>query len=341
MENNASKPWLHQWFEHIWYHNGRGKYLLAPLTAIFCLLSKIRRWQCERQRTEFADTPIIIVGNITVGGTGKTPMVVKLVELLKQAGYSPGIISRGYKGTAKKWPQSVTASTSTDLVGDEPVLLAARSNVPVVVGPDRNTDIRYIINKFACDVVISDDGMQHYKMPRDIEIAVIDGDRLFGNGWCLPAGPLRERISRLKDCKFRVLNGDGSNQSNDLITHSMQLQGNVLKNVSNDTTLALNELTETTVHAVTGIGNPDRFFKQLEKANIDVIPHGFADHHLFRKSDIVFGDDYPVIMTEKDAVKCRQFQTENCWYLPVEARLSNSFEQDLMTELKSIQSCNS
>jgi len=165
----------------------------------------MRRWQHECKRSNNVEAPVIVIGNITVGGTGKTPLVIKLAKLLKDAGYSPGIISRGYKGTAEEWPQRVIPSTPPHLVGDEPVLMAASTGVPVVAGADRNTDIRCLLNHYACDVIISDDGLQHYKMPRTMELVVIDGTRRFGNGWCLPAGPLRESVSRLDKVDFVLL----------------------------------------------------------------------------------------------------------------------------------------
>ena len=327
-----NKPLLHRWLENIWYHNGFGKYLLIPFTPLFCLIVFIRRWQHERKRGEIAKVPVIVVGNITVGGTGKTPLVISIVNLLKQAGYSPGIISRGYKGTAEEWPQRVIPSTPPKLVGDEPVLMASRTQVPVVVGPDRNTDIRYLLNHYNCDVIVSDDGLQHYRMPRSLEIVVIDGKRRFGNGWCLPAGPLRERISRLKNIDLCVVNADSETD----IAHGeyrMQLQGKTIVNLSTAETLPLDEFSNQNVHAVTGIGNPERFFTTLQSHGLKVIPHSFVDHHHFQKEDLIFAEDYPVIITEKDAVKCRKFQTTNCWYLPVTAELSEDFNKALLESL--------
>ena len=328
-----NKPWLHQWLENIWYNDGLGKYLLIPLTPLFCFIAFVRRWQHTRQQSSKTTVPVIVVGNITVGGTGKTPLVIKITNLLKEAGYSPGIISRGYKGTAEEWPQRVIPSTPAHLVGDEPVLMASRTHVPVVVGADRNMDIRCLLNHHQCDIIISDDGLQHYKMPRSLEIIVIDGSRRFGNGWCLPAGPLRERVSRIKDGNLCVVNGSSETKihKNEYL---MQLQGDTLINLSSASQMQLTELKGQKVYAVTGIGNPDRFYSTLQNAGLDIIPHSFSDHHLFQKDDLIFEHDYPVIITEKDAVKCRKFQTSNCWYLPVNASLNADFDHSLLQSIK-------
>lgn len=328
-----NKPWLHKWLENIWYNDGLGKYLLIPLTPLFCLIAFIRRWQQTQQQSTAINVPIIVIGNITVGGTGKTPLVIKVVNLLKEAGYSPGIISRGYKGTAEEWPQRVIPSTPPHLVGDEPVLMASRTHVPVVVGADRNTDIRCLLNHYQCNVIVSDDGLQHYKMPRSLEIIVIDGLRRFGNGWCLPAGPLRERTSRLDNSSFCVVNGEGDHQRQNQ-EYLMRLQGNLLINLSSAAQMQLSELKGKKVYAATGIGNPDRFYSALQSAGLDIIPHSFSDHHHFQKEDLTFEYDYPILITEKDAVKCRRFQTSNCWYLPVNAILNTAFDDALLQQLK-------
>jgi len=332
----SNKPWLHQYLENIWYNNSAGKYALLPLTLLYCFISTLRRWKQECQRPQTEDIPIIVVGNISVGGTGKTPLVVHIVKQLQQAGYSPAIISRGYKGKAKEWPQHVTATTPPHLVGDEPVLLATQTHVPIVVGPNRNINIRCLLNHHSCNIIVSDDGLQHYKMPRAIEVIVIDAIRGFGNGWCLPAGPLREPPKRLGEGDFCVINAD-NNQHNFAIQHpnryAMHLQGDVLINLSNAKQIPLTSLAEQTVHAVTGIGHPQRFFCHLENAGLKLLTHSFADHHNFQKEDMNFQQNYPIIMTEKDAVKCRKFQSENCWYLPVKAQLSTGFTAALLARL--------
>ncbi|HHC74077.1 MAG TPA: tetraacyldisaccharide 4'-kinase [Thiothrix sp.] len=347
--DESAKPWLHRLFEKTWYAPPHWRYrglmyALLPLVPVFCVLGRYRRWQQVRSRPAKPSVPVIVVGNLTVGGTGKTPLVIYLAKLLKTAGYRPAIISRGYGGRAKTWPQNVTAASHPDLVGDEPVLMASRSHVPVVVGADRNTDIQYLLNYHKCDVILSDDGLQHYRMARQMEIIVMDGQRGFGNGWCLPAGPLREPIKRWLHSDFRLINMDAhtplssdarryqqtsqsDNTHTDKHTYQMQLVGQQLISLNHHAPKALSDFAGQTVHAVSGIGHPERFFKQLRAQGLQLIPHSFSDHHRFNKAELCFNEDYPIIMTEKDAVKCRGFSLDNAWYLPVEAQLSEPFDQ--------------
>lgn len=332
----SNKPWLYQYLENIWYNQHAGKYALLPLTLLYCLISYLRRWKQQCQRPETEHIPIIVVGNISVGGTGKTPLVIYIVKQLQQAGYSPAIISRGYKGKAKEWPQRVISTTSPYLVGDEPVLLATQTDVPIVVGPDRNMNIRCLLNHHACDIIISDDGLQHYKMPRAVEVIVVDAMRGFGNGWCLPAGPLRESPQRINEGDFCVINGENM-PPHLAIQHpnryTMRIQGDSLVNLSNTQQIPLSTLAAQNVHVVTGIGHPQRFFNHLQNAGLKLVTHSFADHHNFQQEDLNFSHNYPIIMTEKDAVKCRKFQSDNCWYLPVKAHLSTDFTKTLLAKL--------
>jgi tetraacyldisaccharide 4'-kinase len=259
--------------------------------------------------------PVVVVGNITVGGTGKTPLVSWLAGHLRQAGYRPGIVSRGYGGNAKTWPRAVTPDSDPAEVGDEPVLLARRAGCPVVVGPDRVADARMLLSEHDCDLIIADDGLQHLALGRDLEIAVVDGMRRLGNGRCLPAGPLREPAARLAGVDFQVCNG--SPQGEEL---GMQLSGGRLHRVGEDDIVADPAgLAGAPVHAVAGIGNPARFFADLRGLGLEVIEHPFPDHHTYVAADIAFGDGRPVIMTEKDAVKCVAFAGPVHWYLPVQA----------------------
>ncbi|MGV6810449.1 MAG: tetraacyldisaccharide 4'-kinase [bacterium] len=351
--DESAKPWLHRLFENTWYApqdwRYRGlMYTLLPLVPVFCLLGRYRRWQQIRSRPAKPPVPVIVVGNLTVGGTGKTPLVIYLAQLLKAAGYRPAIISRGYGGRAKRWPQNVTAASHPDLVGDEPVLMASRSHVPVVVGADRNTDIQYLLNYHKCDVILSDDGLQHYRMARQMEIIVMDGQRGFGNGWCLPAGPLREPIQRWLHSDFRLINTDAhtplssdarryqqplqndapdNKEGSDKQTYKMQLVGHQLISLHDHAPKPLRDFAGQTVHAVSGIGHPERFFNQLRAQGLQLIPHSFSDHHRFNKTELCFNDAYPIIMTEKDAVKCRGFSLDSAWYLPVEAQVPETFAQ--------------
>ena len=337
---------LQQWLENIWYNNGSGKFLLMPLTAIYCAINRFQRFKYRNNKTKLP-CPVIVVGNITVGGTGKTPLTIYIVNLLKEAGYKPAIITRGYGGQASSWPQSVTSESNPQLVGDEAVLMASRTQVPVYAGANRLQSIEALTQEHDCDVIISDDGMQHYKLPRDIQIAVLDGARMLGNGWCLPAGPLRERKQRLSACDLLVVNGDISNKrKSDLQTtdfFTLYLKGTALTNLATHEQKKLEDFSVNhgfqEIHAVTGIGNPQRFFNTLkEQGGLQLKKHSFPDHHDFIETDLQFGDDLPVIMTEKDAVKCKRFSDSfaknNIWSLPVTAELDISFKKALLSLLK-------
>jgi tetraacyldisaccharide 4'-kinase len=259
--------------------------------------------------------PIIVVGNITVGGTGKTPLVVWLARFLKAHDYRPGIVCRGYRGKAAHWPQQVRADADPRAVGDEAVVLSRRSECPVVADPNRLAAVEALINHTDCNLVISDDGMQHLALGRQIEIAVIDGIRRNGNGRCLPAGPLREPVRRLREVDLIVTNGLAGRGE-----YPMRLVSGPVRNVLDEWQVRpLESFRATPVHAVAGVGHPDRFFGKLRRVGIHIIEHAFADHHDFRWNDIAFNDRLPVVMTEKDAVKCRPFAEPRHWYLPVEA----------------------
>lgn len=283
--------------------------------------------------------PVIVVGNLTVGGTGKTPLVIHLAKLLKQHGFHPGIVSRGYKRKTNDI-LFVSANSDPNFVGDEPLLLARRLFCPIVVSSDRSRGVRALLdpnqNPNSVDVVISDDGLQHYAMDRTLEILVIDGKRRFGNGWCLPAGPLREPISRAKKMDFRVVNGTGSTVLDDEV--EMELRPRILyngKNPSEQKTLA--NFQGHRVHAVAGIGNPDQFFALLRQYELKVTPHPFPDHHRFVPEDLQFSDNYPILMTEKDAVKCLDWMSEKCWVLSVDAVVNPLFDAKLISRLKDFQ----
>jgi len=337
--NNTSL--LQQWLETVWYKKGitsaLGKFLLLPLTALYCTINGFQRWYQIRNRSKSYQPPcsVIVVGNITVGGTGKTPLTIYLVKLLQQAGYKPAIITRGYGGKATSWPQSVTSETDPILAGDEAVLMANRTNVPVYAGADRLLSIEKLLESHSCNVIISDDGMQHYKLPRDIQIAVIDGKRKFGNGYCLPSGPMREPKERLNNCDLIVVNGAFEKEtSKEKQWLNMMFAGDVLVNLQTGENRAIQKITGKTVHAVTGIGNPQRFYHSLEQGGLELITHSFPDHHGFQLDDLTFNDDLLIVMTEKDAVKCKAFANDHCWYLPVTATLDEDFDVCLLALLR-------
>jgi len=299
------------------------------------MLVRIRRWAYRRGilKTYQAPVPVIIVGNLTVGGTGKTPAVIWLVNRLKQAGYHPGIISRGYGGQAKNWPQSVTASSDPRGVGDEPVLMAKRCACPVVVGPSRPDDVRCLLAAHQVDVIVSDDGLQHYALARDMEIVVLDGDRRFGNQYCLPAGPLREPMSRLLTVQFLLNNGGVPQQQESAMRLNMQQAINLFdsKKRRDIVSFAGEE-----VHAVAGIGHPKRFFNQLKSYNINIIEHEFADHFDFTAEHFALLENAPVLMTEKDAVKCFNFAKPHMWFVPVNAEIAASVADQMIEQLKNL-----
>lgn len=319
-------------YDNYLYQNGLLNTLLRPLSWLFCLLTFVRRtaYRFRLLRSYRMKAPVIIVGNLTVGGSGKTPLVVWITKVLKEAGYTPGVVSRGYGGKARYWPQQVRPDSDPYVVGDEAVLLATRCGCAMAVGPDRAKAARTLLQHTDCDVIVSDDGMQHYRLRRDIEIAVIDGVRRMGNGLCLPAGPLREPERRLKSVDFLVTNGLAMRGE-----HSMRMRGSQLYDLHDDTVRQdISSLKGTKVHAVAGIGNPSRFFNFLRKQGIVVVEHIYPDHHVFRAEDIEFDDELPLLMTEKDAVKCRRLTEKAGWYIPVEAKIDEGFKEELLRVLK-------
>ncbi len=316
--------------EHYWRRHNALSVVLLPLSWLFRVVVTLRRraYRMGWFKTHRLAVPVIIVGNITVGGTGKTPLVIWLVEFLRAQGYRPGVVTRGYGGSARM-PRSVGSEGDTRATGDEAVLLARRCACPVMIGKDRVTAARALTVQ--CDVIVSDDGLQHYGLGRDIEIAVVDGVRRFGNGLCLPAGPLREPIARLKEVDMVVMHGGATGQGE----FSMRLEPLGLRNLRDETsTRAPDDFRGHTVHAVAAIGHPQRFFDTLRAQGLSIIEHPFPDHHAFTPPDLDFADDRPVLMTEKDAVKCRGFAQPDYWYLPVQAKLDAAFDARLMQLLK-------
>lgn len=320
-------------WERTWSGDGWASRLLVPLSLLFSATVRVRRrlYRLGWFRTTRLPIPVIVVGNVTVGGTGKTPLVLWIAQRLQRQGWRPGIVTRGYGGRARCWPQRVLPETDARLVGDEPVLLARRSACPVIADPDRPRGAAGL-QTLGCDIVVADDGLQHYRLARDLEIAVIDGDRRFGNGRCLPAGPLREPLARLESVDARVVQGEPKAGE-----WGMTLQPTAFHRVGGEEHRAPAAFRDETVHAVAGIGNPGRFFAHLRALGIRVIEHPFPDHHPFVPGDLRFGDARPVVMTEKDAVKCSRFPLDNAWYLAVSAAPDPRFAEWLdnrLTELR-------
>jgi tetraacyldisaccharide 4'-kinase len=313
--------------DELWYGDHPLSLCLAPLGWAFAGITLLRRlgYAAGILPVQQVPVPVIIIGNITVGGTGKTPLIIWLANYLKERGHRPGIISRGYGGSARKWPQQVRADSNPHVVGDEPVLIARHTGCPVAVSPRRYVAARELLEHKACDVLLCDDGLQHLALDRDLEIAVVDGDRRFGNGRCLPAGPLREPVGRLKSVDMVVCNGrPGRNE------YAMAYEYGDLHSVADpNRTLSLESLHGQKINAVAGIGNPTRFFSHLRGFDVRLVKHEFPDHHGFTARDMEFDEKLTVVMTEKDAVKCEAFAGEDAWYLPVRAQPAEAFQHRL------------
>lgn len=310
----------------LWYGDSRWARLLAPLSALFAGASALRRhlYRLGVWRAIDVGCPVIVVGNITVGGTGKTPVTLWLAEQLKVRGRRPGIVSRGYRGRLGPRPVHVRTDSDPAVVGDEPLLMERRQVCPVVVHPDRVAAARMLID-MDCDVIVADDGLQHYRLGRQYEIAVVDGRRGFGNGRLLPSGPLREPVSRLAEVD-RILvqqepkSGDRRLQGlpDGVPQSSFVLVAEMARNVRDAHAIRLTTFRGKTVHAVAGIGHPGRFFRLLQAHGIEVIPHAHPDHATLMEQHLRFEDGRDVLLTEKDAVRCREIAPNNCWYVPVE-----------------------
>ncbi len=308
--------------EEVWYGEHKLAWLLSPLSGLYRTIVQTRKlvYQFGLIPIKRFPVPIIIVGNITVGGTGKTPLTIWLANYLKSKGMKPGIVSRGY-GVKSRQPQQVRPDSSPFIVGDEPVLIARRTKCPMAVAANRVKAVDAMLEHYDVDIIISDDGLQHLSLHRDLEIAVIDGDRRFGNGRCLPAGPLREPVSRLEQVDLVVANGKNAKGE-----HLMEYTSADLYSVRDPArTLSLEQLRGQSVHVIAGIGNPTRFISRLRQAGIQVIKHIYPDHYVYTKSELDFADDYPIVMTEKDAVKCENLADNRYWYLPIQAKLAETF----------------
>lgn len=306
--------------------------LLLPLSWLYGLVSGLIRlsYKLGLKKAWRAPVPVVVVGNLTAGGNGKTPVVIWLVEQLQQRGIRVGVVSRGYGGKAETYPLLLDPETTTAQAGDEPVLIFQRTGAPVAVSPVRSDAVKALLAAHPVQLIITDDGLQHYRLARDKEIVVVDGVRRFGNGWWLPAGPMRERASRLKSVDAIVTNG-GTAQTGEI---PMRLQPGLAVNLLTGERLALPELHN--VVAMAGIGHPPRFFATLESSGLQPVKTvALADHQALTLTDVeaLTAPGQTLIMTEKDAVKCRAFAKSNWWYLPVDAELSGERAQRLLQEL--------
>ncbi|KRE92423.1 tetraacyldisaccharide 4'-kinase [Frateuria sp. Soil773] len=309
--------------EASWYGNGRAPWWAGALAFLYGGVVRLRRrlYRLGWLRSERLPVPVVVVGNITVGGTGKTPLTLAIVEDLRGHGLRPGVVSRGYGGRQRE-PALLGEAPDPQQFGDEPCLLRG-GGVPVAVGRDRPAAARLLLDA-GCDVVVADDGLQHYRLARDVEICVIDGVRRFGNQRLLPAGPLREPLQRLRAVDLRVCNGAALEGA-----YTMALLGDEACALADGHHQPVAAFAGERVHAVAAIGHPQRFFDSLRQRGIEVIEHAFPDHHLFAPGDLDFGDALPVLMTDKDAVKCQRFAQPHWWRVPVRAELPRAFHEAL------------
>jgi len=318
---------VQSWLNRIWYGGAAPPWWLLPLSLTYGAAVGSRRFLYARRlrKSTRMSSPVVVVGNLSVGGTGKTPLVCWLVERLAGLGWRPGVVTRGYGGSSGN-VRLIAISDDPNVVGDESILLARRTRVPVAIGRDRPAASQLLVNA-GCDVIVSDDGLQHYALARDCEIVVIDGDRRFGNGWLLPAGPLREPPARLAAADAIVVNGGRALLEGAL---SMRLEAKNAFSLIGGAAKPLDEFAGRSVHAVAGIGNPERFFNMLRARGIEVAGHPLRDHAHLRAADISFADQRPVLMTEKDAVKCGPIAGPQHWSVPVTANFDGGESKVLL-----------
>jgi len=325
-----------QRLNRIWYAGEAAPWWLVALVPVYRVLSVLRQmpYALGLRKPARIGAPVVVVGNLVVGGSGKTPLVIALVEALRVRGWKPGVVSRGYGGSARG-PLLLDDRSQASEVGDEPCLIRRRTQAPVAIGRDR-AQAAVLLLAQGVDVVVADDGLQNPSFARDVEICVVDGRRRFGNGRVLPAGPLREPASRLAAFDFRVCNGAAS-QAGEV---GMRLSGDVTTSLAGDAPArALDAFAGTRAHGVAAIGDPSRFFDELRARGIEVVAHPFPDHHAFVAADLDFGDELPVLMTEKDAVKCASFARPNQWFVPVSADLPDEFFDAVAAKLSGGKGC--
>ncbi len=313
----------------IWYGNSPLRFGLVPISTVYLALARLRRTAYRRGWRPVVEppVPVIVVGNVSVGGTGKTPFVIWLADQLKQRGRKVGIVTRGYRGKGTDWPRAVAPDSDPEEVGDEPVLLARRTKCPVVAGPDRVACVEALLRDARIDVILSDDGLQHYRLGRSFEIAVVDGVRGMGNGLCLPAGPLREPVARLQEVDAIVVNGGewghaGVFRATAVVTNVYHLKDGAER--------TLESFKKQPVHAVAGIGNPQRFFDLLLDAGLDVEAHPLEDHAEIALDQLTFDEPGAVLITEKDAVKCEQLKPNGVWCVVVDFQFDADSTSRLM-----------
>ncbi len=308
--------------------------LLYPLSLLYAVVMIIRRYlyKAGLLRSHSVSVPVIVVGNVTVGGTGKTPLVIWLSEYLYFKGLKVGIISRGYGGSSPHWPVDVSPLEKPEMVGDEAVMLKKKTSLPVIVSPIRLDAAELLIDLYAVDVIVSDDGLQHLALKRDLEIIVIDAQRMFGNNRLLPSGPLRESVNSISTDAIRIYSG---NRELDQFEYWMKFNPIRIRNIINENlVIDIHEFEGNEVNAVAGIGYPEKFFDLLESLKIKLNKFSFPDHHVFQADDLKFDNNLAIIMTEKDAVKCASLVNDNSWYLEINVVPNDNFKNriDLFSE---------
>lgn len=316
-----------------WYRGHPALVLLRPLEWLYRRVVRHRRQRflLGRSNSYRAPVPVLVVGNITVGGTGKTPLILFLIDYCRARGLKVGVVSRGYGARPVHLPWRVRAQDSAEQAGDEPLLIVQRTGVPLMIDPDRARAVQALLAQEQLDLILCDDGLQHYRLQRDLELVLIDAARGLGNGRCLPAGPLREPAERLAEVDAVLFNGAGADQAEGF---GFTLQPGALVNLLSGERVGLDHFPPgQCLHAVAGIGNPQRFFNTLEALNWRPVPHAFADHASYDVAQLSFEPALPVLMTEKDAVKCRAFAAADWWYLTVDVVPTPAFIAWLDTEL--------
>lgn len=332
---------VHRWIDRVWYGGSAGIVLLLPFALLFRAAQAARAalFEAGILRRVSVGVPVIVVGNITAGGTGKTPVTIWLAQELRARGFRPGIASRGYRGKGSGGTIEVGPASAPGIVGDEPVVLARRCHCPVAVDADRARAAAHLVER-GCDVIVADDGLQHYRLDRDFEICVIDAVRGLGNGWPLPAGPLREPARRLTTVDQVLVNGgrrqdepDGLHLRHRVI--HFELVASEARRPDHTSVQPLANFAGRRVHALAGIGNPQRFFDLLRGHGLQIIEHAYPDHAQLEPADFEFGDEFDILVTEKDAVKLARPALDRIWYVPVNLQMNASDAEHILDDIQS------
>ena len=314
-----------------YYKKSSWIYLLIPISIFFYFFSSLKKYLYKNGflKTIKIKVPVLIIGNITLGGTGKTPLTLDLIAKFLKKGLKPAIVSRGYRGSANNITE-VFESSDVSVVGDEALLIKAKSKVPVFIGKDRVSVAKILLKKYPqTSIIISDDGLQHHRLARDYEIIVVDSQRQFGNGLIFPAGPMREGISKLKQVDAVVYKGVNSNSN----FYQMKYITKHFKNLLTNKKVIFKDIQDKKIVAITAIGNPESFFSTLEGYGSEFKKVTYNDHYLFNKNDFIKYADYNIVMTEKDAIKCQKFATKNFWVLPLETKVDERLFRNILKKV--------